>query len=69
MKSKIFLLLCIISCLVSVGYIWLFTADRYISHSQFSIVVEDTNNVDASVGVLSLLANGSNSNLDVQSWK
>jgi len=67
MKSKIYFLLVLLCCSVAVAYIWCFAKDRFVSYSRFSIVVEDTSNVDVSAGLLSLIANGSRSNADIQS--
>jgi len=67
MKSKFYFLIVLLLCSAVAVYIWFFTEDRFVSHSRFSIVVEDTSNVDVSSGLMSLITNGSRSNADIQS--
>ncbi len=66
MISKTFNILCLLSCIIVVIYICSFTQDRYVSKSQFSVVVKDTSNVDLSSGLASMLSSGAVANTDTQ---
>jgi len=66
MISKFFTFICLCLCIIVVCYIAFFTQDRYISKSQFSLVVKDTSNVDISADLASLVSGGSSANADTQ---
>jgi len=42
----------------TVSYLYFFTEDRFMSKSQFSIIVDDQNSTDLSVGLASLVSGG-----------
>lgn len=67
MKTKLYFLLCFICCGCAVAYIYLFAEDRFMSKSQFSIIVQDQSSADVSAGLLSLLgSSGSSATPDMQ---
>ena len=46
----------LISCVLPALYLWLIAEDRFQSVSHFSVTVEESNNAEASAGLLSLVA-------------
>ena len=68
MKSKLYLLLCLACCACTVGYLYFFAQDRFLSKSQFSIIVDDQSSADVSAGLLSLIGgSASSASADLQS--
>lgn len=68
MKSKLYLLFCLACCACTVGYFYIFAEDRFLSKSQFSIIVDDQSSADVSAGLLSLIGgSGSAASADLQS--
>ena len=61
-KTKALLLICVIPAL----YLWLIAQDRFQCVSHFSVVVEESNNAEASMGLLSLVGGGSSGSSDSQ---
>lgn len=61
------LIILMIVCCLPVTYLIFFTEDRFISESQFSIVVEEDSNVEASMGILAMVAGPSSGSVDTQS--
>jgi capsular polysaccharide transport system permease protein len=61
-KTTGLLLLCAIPAL----YLWLIAQDRFQCVSHFSVVVEESNNAEASMGLLSLVGGGSSGTSDSQ---
>jgi capsular polysaccharide transport system permease protein len=53
-------------CLIPVLYLWLIAEDRYQTASHFSVVVEESNNVDASMGLLDFVGGTSGVANDTQ---
>lgn len=54
-------------CACTVVYLYSFAKDRFLSKSQFSIIVQDRSGADVSAGLLSLLSSGgSSANPDTQ---
>ncbi|MFC5050240.1 hypothetical protein ACFPK9_06420 [Rubritalea spongiae] len=58
------LLLCV--CAIPVIYLYAFAQDRYVSESQFSVVVEESSNAEASVGILAMIGGSHTGTLDTQ---
>ena len=61
-KTTGLLLLCVIPAL----YLWLIAQDRFQCVSHFSVVVEESNNAEASMGLLSLVGGGASGASDSQ---
>lgn len=67
MISKISNIICLLCCITVIVYIVMYTQNRYVSKSQFAVVVKDTSNVDLSSGLASIISSGSVANTDTQS--
>lgn len=63
-KSKIYGMALL--CAIPVAYLWLFAADRFQATSHFSVVVEEGSNVEASMGLLDMVAGGNSGASDAQ---
>ena len=61
MKIKLYWLLCLTLCGLSIFYLFSVAKDRFISHSQFSIIVNDSTTANTSAGLLSILSGGQGS--------
>jgi len=66
MISRIFTYISLLACLATIAYIVFFTQNRYISISQFSVVVKNTNGVDVSSGLMGLVGGNSTGDVDTQ---
>lgn len=64
MKTKIINLTFLAVCATMVFYITMIAENRYDSVARFTVVVEDTSNIDAANGVMSLLSKGTGANTD-----
>ena len=56
----------IILCILPAAYLYLIAEDRYQSISHFSVVVEESNNVEASMGLLDMVTGASTVSNDAQ---
>ena len=63
-KAKILGIL--ILCILPAAYLYLIAEDRYQSISHFSVVVEESNNVEASMGLLDMVTGASTVSNDAQ---
>ena len=70
MKYKIFrrmkFLVVVVLCTIPPLYMYIIAEDRYQSVSHFSVVVEESNNAEASMGMLKFTGGGSNGTSDSQ---
>lgn len=61
MKIKLYWILCFILCGLSTFYLFAVAKNRYISHAQFSIIVNNSTTANTSAGLLSILSGGQGS--------
>lgn len=67
-KSRPWILIMILLlCCIPVTYLIFFTEDRFVSESQFSIVVEEGSTVEASMGILAMVGGQTSGSVDTQS--